>query len=126
MAALSQSSPGPIPGSIVLAPEGELDVTSSQESDDWLTKARHEHRHLVLDLSAVTFIDTSSLAVIVRHWKTLTAAGGTLALAGPRYRKTKTLWGTGLAERLPLYDSVADATAALPAATPSGEPPTSG
>jgi ArsR family transcriptional regulator, arsenate/arsenite/antimonite-responsive transcriptional repressor len=31
----------------------------------------------------------------------VTAAGGTLALAGPSYRKTKTLWVTGLAERLP-------------------------
>ncbi len=71
-------------------------------------------------------MDTSILAVIVRHWKTLTAAGGTLALAGPRYRKTKTLWITGLAERLPLYDSAAETTAALQAATPSSEQPTSG
>ncbi len=126
MATLSQSSPGPIPGSIVLASEGELDVTSSGEFDDWLTKAGREHRHLVLDLPAVTFMDTSILAVIVRHWKTLTAAGGTLALAGAHYRKTKTLWVTGLAERLPLYDSAAEATAALQAATPSSGQPTSG
>jgi anti-sigma B factor antagonist len=34
------------------------------------------------------------------------AAGGTLALAGARYRYTKALWITGLADRLPLYDTV--------------------
>lgn len=110
----------------MLAPEGDLDITNSHELDDWLTKARREHRHVVLDLSAVTFLDTSVLAVIVHTWKELTATGGTLALAGPHYRKTKTLWVTGLAERPPLYDSVAEATAALPAATSSGEQPTSG
>jgi hypothetical protein len=35
-----------------------------------------------------------------------------LALAGARYRHTKTLWITGLAERLPMYDTVDDAIAA--------------
>ena len=57
-------------------------------------------------------MDTGSLAVIVGHWKQLTAAGGTLVLAGARYRYTKTLWITGLADRLPLYDSVDEAIAA--------------
>jgi anti-sigma B factor antagonist len=44
--------------------------------------------------------------VIVGHWKKLEAAGGSLALAGARYRYTKTLWITGLADRLSLYDTV--------------------
>ena len=57
-------------------------------------------------------MDTGSLAVIVGHWKQATAAGGTLALAGARYRYTKTLWITGLADRLPLYESVDAAVAA--------------
>jgi anti-anti-sigma factor len=77
----------------------------------------------VLDLSGVEFMDTSSLAVIVSHWKALTSHGGTLALAGARYRQTKTLWITGLAQRLPLYDSVADAVQAAP---PAAAPPSSG
>ena len=57
-------------------------------------------------------MDTSALAVIVGHWKALVAAGGTLSLAGPRYRHTKSLWITGLADRLPLYDTVDEAVAA--------------
>src|SRR5258708_33260402 len=57
-------------------------------------------------------MDTSSLAVIVGHWKRLEAVGGTLVLAGARYRYTKTLWITGLADRLSLYGSVDEAVAA--------------
>jgi hypothetical protein len=59
--------------------------------------------------------------VIVGHWKQVVAGGGTLALAGPRYRYTKTLWITGLADRLPLYAGVDEALTALRTA-PVGEP----
>jgi hypothetical protein len=65
-------------------------------------------------MSAVGFMDTSSLAIIVANWKKLSAAGGVLILAGARYRYAKTLWITGLAYRLPLYDSVEEAMAADP------------
>ena len=98
--------------SLVVAIGGELDIVTSRQLDEHLTRARREHRRIVLDLSAVEFMDTSSLAVIVGHWKRLQAAGGTLVLASARYRYTKTLWITGLAERLPLYDSVEAALAA--------------
>jgi hypothetical protein len=40
------------------------------------------------------------------------AAGGLFFLAGARYRYTKALWITGLADRLPMYDTVAEALAA--------------
>jgi anti-sigma B factor antagonist len=100
--------------SLVVEIAGELDIVTSRQLDAHLTQARREHRRIVLDLSAVEFMDTSSLAVIVGHWKRLEAAGGTLALAGARYRYTKTLWITGLAERLALYESVDAALAAEP------------
>jgi anti-sigma B factor antagonist len=82
---------------------GELDIVTSRQLDEHLTSARRKQRCIM---------DTSSLAVIVGHWKRLQAAGGVLALAGARYRHTKTLWITGLAERLPMYDTVDDAIAA--------------
>ncbi len=91
---------------------GELDIVTSRQLDERLTSARRKQRWIVLDLSEVDFMDTSSLAVIVGHWKRLQAAGGMLALAGARYRHTKTLWITGLAERLPMYDTVDEAIAA--------------
>jgi len=97
---------------MVIVVSGELDIVTSRRFDECLAQARQESDHVVVDLSAVDFMDTGSLAVIVGHWKQVTAAGGTLALAGARYRYTKTLWITGLADRLPLHDTVEDALAA--------------
>ena len=97
----------------VVAIRGELDAVTSREFDEYLTTARHQCDRIVLDLAAVDFMDTSSLAVIVGHWKKLTARDGILALAGARYRYTKTLWITGLADRLPRYDTVEQAIAAV-------------
>jgi anti-sigma B factor antagonist len=104
--------------SLIVTVAGDLDIVTSQQFDDYLGEARRRNSHIVLDLSGVDFMDTSSLAVIVSHWKALTGQGGTLALAGARYRQTKTLWITGLAQRLPLYGSVEEAVAAKPASNP--------
>ena len=104
-------------GFAVVAVSGELDIVTSRRFDDCLAEVRRDDDHIIIDLSAVDFMDTGSLAVIVGHWKQVTAAGGTLALAGARYRYTKTLWITGLADRLPMYDSVDAAVAAGAAGT---------
>jgi anti-sigma B factor antagonist len=111
-------------GAVVVAATGDLDIVTSPQLDSALTEARRGSARVILDLSAVDFMDTSSLAVIVGHWKKLTARGGMLALAGARYRYTKTLWITGLAERLPMFETVAEAAAAC-AASPEGPGPSS-
>jgi anti-anti-sigma factor len=90
----------------VISPHGDLDIVTSRQLDDALTQARKTQVQLVLDLSRVDFMDTSSLAVIVGHWKSLEEAGGSLALAGARYQSTRSLWITGLADRIPLYDTL--------------------
>ena len=102
----------PRDGFLIVAITGELDIVTSRQFDEYLVEQRQRHNRIILDLSAVDFMDTGCLAVIVGHWKELTAAGGTLALAGARYRYTKTLWITGLADRLPLYETVDAAVAA--------------
>jgi len=94
------------PGALVIGIVGDLDVVTSRELDELLIASRRQHGRIVLDLSAVDFMDTSSLAVIVGHWKAMGAAGGSLALAGARYQYNKTLWITGLADRLPMFDTV--------------------
>jgi anti-anti-sigma factor len=107
--------------SLVVTVHGDLDIVTSQQFDDYLGNARRRHPHIILDLAGVEFMDTSSLAVIVSHWKALSSQGGTLALAGARYRQTKTLWITGLAQRLPLYDSVEEAAEAQPASSTTSD-----
>jgi anti-sigma B factor antagonist len=105
-------------GAVVVAATGDLDIVTSPQLDSCLTDARRQAQTVILDLSAVDFMDTSSLAVIVGHWKKLAARGGQLALAGARYRYTKTLWITGLADRLPMFETVAEAVTACTAASP--------
>ena len=97
---------------VVVTVGGELDVVGSQRFDDCLTEASGGSDRVILDLSAVDFMDTTALAVIVRHWRRQVAAGGMLLLAGARYRYTKALWITGLADRLPMYAGVDEALAA--------------
>ncbi len=98
--------------SVVASVGGELDIVSSQRFDDFLAEAAATGDQVILDLSAVDFMDTTALAVIVGHWRRQVAVGGLFFLAGARYRYTKALWITGLADRLPMYDTVDEALAA--------------
>jgi anti-sigma B factor antagonist len=98
----------------VVAIRGDLDIVTSPQLDECLTRAEVGTNRIILDLSGVDFLDTSALAVIVGHWKKADASGGRLALAGARYRYTKTLWITGLADRLAMYDDVEQALLAQP------------
>ena len=101
--------------SVVASVRGELDVTSSQRFDDFLAEAADTSDRVILDLSGVDFMDTTALAVIVGHWRRQVEAAGLFFLAGARYRYTKALWITGLADRLPMYETVGEALAAAPA-----------
>jgi anti-anti-sigma factor len=105
--------------SVVVSVQGELDITSSQRFDDCLSEAAAAGDRVILDMSKVDFMDTTALAVIVAHWRRQADEGGAFLLAGARYRYTKALWITGLADRLPMYDTVDEALAA-PAGTGSG------
>ena len=102
-------------GTLVVRLVGDLDIVTSRQLDETLTDARQAVEHVVLDLSAVDFMDTSALAVIVSHWKALASESGTLALAGARFQYTRTLWITGLADRIPMYETVDVAVAELSA-----------
>jgi len=99
--------------SVVVSVQGELDVTSSQRFDDCLSEAATHSDQVILDMSTVDFMDTTALSVIVAHWRRQADEGGQLVLAGARYRYTKALWITGLADRLPMHDTVDEALAAL-------------
>ncbi len=103
-------------GTAIITLIGDLDIVTSRRLDDTLADSRRTVDRVVLDLSAVDFMDTSSLAVIVSHWKGLVAAGGSLALAGARFQYTRTLWITGLADRIPMYDTVDLAVVGQPTA----------
>jgi anti-sigma B factor antagonist len=106
--------------SVVVSVHGELDIVSSQRFDDYLSEAAARSDRVILDMSGVDFMDTTALAVIVGHWRRQVAADGLFLLAGARYRYVKALWITGLADRLPMYDTVDEALAAARAGPEPG------
>nr|WP_260408005.1 anti-sigma factor antagonist [Planomonospora venezuelensis] len=101
-------------GVSVIRVRGLLDATTRDQFADYLAAEAAEHGpDMVLDLSGVTFMDSRALGLIVHQWQASTAGGGRFALTGVEYAKTRVMWITGLAQRLPLYDTVDDALAAF-------------
>ncbi|MGH3381946.1 MAG: STAS domain-containing protein [Actinoallomurus sp.] len=98
----------------VVVVKGELDIVSRDRFIVHLDGVIREHGHkIILDLSGLSFIDTSALSTVVSYWKRLSSEeGGLLALAGAEYTNARVLWITGLAKRLPMYDDVDAALAA--------------
>ncbi|GAA1519088.1 STAS domain-containing protein [Sphaerisporangium rubeum] len=98
----------------VVRVSGVLDATTRTQFIDGLAEITDEHGpDLVLDLSGVTFMDSRALGLIVHHWQRTMAAEGHFALVGVQYSNSRVMWVTGLAQRLPLYDTLEQALAAF-------------
>jgi anti-sigma B factor antagonist len=97
-------------GLTVIRVEGVLDATTREQFADRLAASPGD---LALDLSGVSFMDSRALGLIVHQWQTCTGTGDRFALVGVQYSTSKVMWITGLADRLPLYDTVDDALAAF-------------
>ena len=70
---------------------------------------------LVLDLSGITYCDSTGVAVLVHAYRLAEAAGATLALAGAAPAVFRLLSFTGLDRLFASYDSVEAALSALTA-----------
>jgi anti-sigma B factor antagonist len=99
----------------VVAVKGELDIVSRNQFIAHVDGViRDNGNKIIIDFSGLSFIDTSALSTVVSYWKRLSSEeGGLLALAGAEYTNARVLWITGLAKRLPMYDDVDAALAAI-------------
>ncbi|MEV5597398.1 STAS domain-containing protein [Streptomyces sp. NPDC052496] len=92
---------------------GDLDLTTAStlraEALDLIGRG---HRHLVLDLEAVAFCDSSGFNALVAIWHSAKEAGGSLSLAAVSGRLARLLNITGLDTLLPAYPTTAEALAA--------------
>ncbi|MEU7062857.1 STAS domain-containing protein [Streptomyces sp. NPDC053429] len=96
---------------------GELDVaTAPQLRAQALALIEQGHRHLILDLAAVTFCDSSGFNALVGILRCAKTADGTLVLAAVPDRLERLLDLTGLSALLPAHPTAAHA---LVAHTPS-------
>ncbi|MDF5755865.1 STAS domain-containing protein [Spongiactinospora sp. TRM90649] len=98
----------------VVEVHGILDATTREQFASYLADTAAQYgQGMILDLGGVSFMDSRALGLIVHHWQASTAANARFALVGVQYSKSKVMWVTGLAGRLPLYDTLDDALAAM-------------
>ncbi len=102
-----------LPDATLVTVVGELDATTSGQLDDFLRQARRmPGEHLVLDLSALTFIDSTGLSVLIKAQNLSRQHDGSVRLAALQPVPARLLRITGLDAHLPVYTSVGDALAA--------------
>lgn len=95
----------------VVAVRGEVDVASAPGLREAVIRLVSEgHSHLVIDLEAVDFIDSTGLGVLVGALKRVRVKGGELRLVCTNSRVLKVFDITGLDAVFPRFDSVEAAT----------------
>lgn len=106
---------GPYGDCAVLRVDGEIDLYTAPRLREGLSNlVATGVKHVVLEASDVTFLDSTGLGVLVDGRKRLRAHDGSLALAGGQERIVRLLSLTGLARLFPSYATVADAIGADP------------
>jgi anti-sigma B factor antagonist len=96
----------------VVGASGELDATTAPQLRLLLLDLLEDsQRNVVVDLSAVTFLDSTGLGVLVGGTRRLTDAGGTFSLVVTDARILQVLHLTGLQRVLTVFTSRAEAVA---------------
>lgn len=105
---------------------GEIDVYTAPLVREKLDEQIHAGRiDLVVDLSDVTFLDSTGLGVLVGRLKLTRTRGGSLRLVGTADRVLKVFSITGLDKVFEIHDTLEAALAAPDApATAPGDAPT--
>ena len=92
---------------------GEVDLdTASQLGDHALDAVRDVSPHILIDLTDVTFMDSTGLKVLLSIQRRADLAGGSFAVAGAARPVRKILTLTGLDQTFLVHDTVDDALAA--------------
>ncbi|MEV6930514.1 STAS domain-containing protein [Dactylosporangium sp. NPDC051485] len=97
----------------VVRAEGELDVGNAPALREAVGTALDQHATLVIDLTAVTFMDSVTLGVLIGAYNRTRETGGGLAVACTDDRVRRVFRITGLDKVFALYDTVEAAAAAL-------------
>jgi anti-sigma B factor antagonist len=99
-------------GYVLVSVVGELDVATAPRLRKNLNKALDETRPtLVMDLTEVTFIDSTALGVLIETSKLCDANGGTMRIAVSEPRILKVFEITGLTELFDIRPNRSEAIA---------------
>lgn len=101
-------------GHSVVRADGELDVSTAPQLRQTITTALDDgDGTVIVDLTAVTFMDSTTLGVLIGVHNRVREDGGALGLVCPEEKLRRVFRITGLDKVFTLYDTVEDAAAAL-------------
>jgi anti-sigma B factor antagonist len=89
---------------ILICPRGEIDLSVASILQQQIDRFRTSGRTVVLDLSQLSFIDSSGLKVVVNAWQASRSEGRTLRLRRGNAHVMRVFELTGLIEYLPFDD----------------------
>jgi anti-anti-sigma factor len=95
----------------VVAPVGELDLGTVDEVSETLAARPDVCHRLVLDLSGLTFFDTSGMRLVVETLQDARRTGITLALVRGPEDVQRLFALAGIDDRLPFFDDLDEALA---------------
>jgi anti-sigma B factor antagonist len=101
-------------GHVVVALRGDLEVTGAADAEAAIAALVVPGRCLIIDLSALDFIDCGSLGALLRVQWLAWSTGGDVMLAAPQRHVLRLLALTGKDHAFLVYASVQAAVAALP------------
>ncbi len=100
-------------GRVVVAVGGEIDVYTAPKLRDKISElVAAGHYHLVVDMRAVAFLDSTGLGVLVGGLKKVRAHDGSLELVCQQDRLLKIFRITGLAKVFVIHDDADQALSA--------------
>jgi stage II sporulation protein AA (anti-sigma F factor antagonist) len=101
--------------------KGFLDVDTATELHHHLAnQVHHGRRHLLLDLSAVPFMDSSGINIILKAYKETRQVEGSVRLIDPAPAVQRILDLTGVSLTVPSTKTAEEALDALDKAAPGG------
>ena len=101
--------PLPHGGGAVLVVTGEIDLHTAPQLSQRLSTLAATESTIVVDLTGVAFLDSSALGALVAAHRSMSPAGGHLALAGPQPHVAKVLQLTRLTEVISVFGTVDEA-----------------
>jgi anti-sigma B factor antagonist len=97
-------------GCLVVRLAGEMDLASSPRLRETLLRLLNRtDLSVVIDLSALDFIDSTGLSALIAGARRATALGRDYALAAPQPRIRKVFDVTGIGQVIPVHDAIDNA-----------------
>ena len=120
----TRPSAGHAERAMVVEVSGELDLHSAPQLRAEIARTIENYAppRIVVDLSGVTFLDSTGVGVLVGAFKRAREAAGTLHFCSPQSRVRRVFEITGLLGALPLFETRDAALAALENSADTAQP----